>query len=66
MDPIGSKKIYFNKHLAPKVDKFSAEELAILIEEGRGLFELTMAEPTQDELAYLDAHPKLRQVVEKW
>jgi len=66
MDPVGSKKVYFNKNLAPKVERFSAEELAALVEEGRGLFELAMSEATEAEIAYLESHPKLKQFVEKW
>jgi len=66
MDPVGSKKVYFNKNLAPKVDRFSAEELSVLVEEGRGLFELAMSEATEVEIAYLESHPNLKKFVGKW
>jgi len=66
VNPKGSKTIYFNKDQTEVVDKFTAEEITTLLDEGRGLFELTMANPTKKELDYLEKHPKLRRTIEKW
>jgi hypothetical protein len=66
MDPTGSRKVYFNHALADKIKGWDADKIATLISEGKGLFELTMAKPTKEEVDYIAKHPKLKEVVEFW
>jgi hypothetical protein len=65
-NPEGSKNLYLNRTNAEALEGWSAEELAILISKGRKLFELTMSNPTPEELEYLTENPELMEVVEKW
>lgn len=65
-NPRGSRSMYLNQKQAKILEPFSPEELVILIEEGKGLFELTMENPSKQEMSYLNNHPRLRRFVEKW
>jgi hypothetical protein len=62
----GSRNLYLNKDNAEVLDRFTADELALLVKEGKGLFELTMKEPSEEEWEYLVSHPELMKVIEKW
>lgn len=65
-NPNGARNLYLNKENSEALQDFTADELRILVVEGRGLFELTMSSPTAKEMEYLNSHPKLMKVVEKW
>jgi hypothetical protein len=65
-DPVGAKKLYFKRDLVKVVEKFTAEDIAVLLDEGKGLFELTMSDATPAEMEYIQAHPKLMEVIKKW
>ena len=65
-NPDGAGQVYFNREQMQTVSRFTPGEIEILLREGRGLFELTMENPSRRELDYLRDHPRLREVLEKW
>jgi len=64
--PKGAKELYLNKKNNEILGRFTADELATLVEKGKKLFELTMTEPTEEEWQYLVDNPDLMEVIQKW
>ena len=59
-----SKDGYFGVNDAWVLDKFTTKEIALFFKEGRGLF-AKMLHTTKSE-QYLDDHPELGELIERW
>ena len=59
-----SKDGYFGVNDAWVLDKFTTKEIALFFKEGRGLFKKMLHTDKSEQ--YLEDHPELAELIERW